>query len=86
MRPDQTAQNYLLDLGQLLTEYSVEAKKRWLAAKGSEGEAFESGYLMGLHRVITLMQQQAESFGLEPSEVGLGQIDERFFLDGRSEL
>ncbi len=86
MLHDQTAQNYLLDLGQLLTEYSVEAKRTWLAAKGSEREAFEAGYLMGLHRVITLMQQQADSFGLEPKDVGLSQIEEQFFFNDRSEL
>ena len=86
MRTNQTAENYLLDLGQLLTEYSVEAKRNWLNSSGTDKEQFESGYLMGLHRAITLMQQQADSFGLSQADVGLSKINEEFFFDHRSEL
>ena len=86
MHTNQTAKNYLLDLGQLLTEYSVEAKKNWLNSSGTDKEQFESGYLMGLHRAVTLMQQQAMSFGISQADLGLGKINEEFFFDHRSEL
>ncbi|ABK49614.1 hypothetical protein Shewana3_3391 [Shewanella sp. ANA-3] len=86
MHIDQTAKNYLLDLGNILSEYAVEAKVDALAKSETQGHDFAQGYLMGLHRVITLMQQQAEAFSLSLADVGLAKIDEDFFFDNRREL
>ena len=65
--PD-TYKYYLLDLGVLLKEMALEAKKR------QTGE-FEMGYVSCFHRVLTLMQQQAEAFGIPLKEIGLEGID-----------
>jgi hypothetical protein len=68
--------NYLYDLGLLIKEEALEAKKaRDQEEKGSEGYIFEEGYLMAFHRVISLMQQQAEAFGIPLEDLRLHDID-----------
>ena len=62
---------YLRDLGLMLREYAVEAKQRQVTAPGP----FADGYLSGFHRIVSLMQQQAEAFGLPPDAIGLAGID-----------
>ena len=64
-------QDYLLDLGILVKEIALEAKKE--ATKSSTDFAF--GYMAGFHRVVSLMQQQAEAFGIPLKEIGLDEID-----------
>ncbi len=66
------ADDYLRDLGQQLREYALQAKKQ--ADEGGRSD-FDCGYLSGFHRVISLMQQQAESFGISLVELGLDGID-----------
>lgn len=67
--------NYLHDLGILMKEYALEAKKKADASKGTESHLYETGYTMGFHRVISLMIQQAHSFGLKLEDLGLEGID-----------
>lgn len=62
--------NYLRDLGILIKEMALEAKKASYA-----GKSFDTGYLAGFHRVVSLMQQQAEGFGISLEDVGLDGID-----------
>ncbi|MCB2218092.1 hypothetical protein [Desulfofustis glycolicus] len=64
-------QDYLIDLSFLLKEMAIEAKK----ASDKEKTDFSVGYLSGFHRVISLMQQQAESFGIPLDILGLDGID-----------
>ena len=64
-------ENYLRDLCILLKEYALEAKRQ----SAIEGGEFESGYLAGYHRVISLMQQQAEAFGIPLEMLALDGID-----------
>ncbi len=64
-------QYYVSDLGKLLREYAFDAKKE-RDAKGSE---FELGKLLAYNQVISLMQHQAEVFGLPLEEMGLAGID-----------
>ena len=64
-------QNYLRDLGVLIKELSLEAKQE----AGEKGTDFSVGYLAGFHRVVSLMQQQAEAFGIPFKEIGLEGID-----------
>lgn len=68
---DEKYKNYLHDLGGLLKEYALEAKQD-LARNGTE---FSTGYVSGFHRVISLMQQQAEAFNISLAEIGLEEID-----------
>lgn len=63
--------DYLRDLGLMLREYAVEAKQRQASAPGP----FADGYLSGFHRVVSLMQQQADAFGLPQDAIGLAGID-----------
>lgn len=63
--------DYLLDLGVLLKEMALEAKARQAATDSD----FDTGYVAGFHRVVSLMQQQAESFGLSLEAIGLDGID-----------
>ena len=57
-------ENYLRDLGFEIKELALNAKKRRDTSKGTESEAYNNGYLMGFHRVVSLMQQQADAFGI----------------------
>lgn len=63
--------DYLCDLGLLIKEMAFEAKE---VCKKSPSE-FSFGYLAGFHRVVSLMQQQAEAFGISHEELGLSGID-----------
>lgn len=63
--------NYLRDLGTLIKEYALEAKEE----KEKSGSAFDTGYVAGFHRVVSLMQQQAEAFGISLGDIGLEGID-----------
>ncbi|MCG9739576.1 hypothetical protein L1D32_15540 [Shewanella insulae] len=72
--------NYLCDLGTITKDYAREAVDDYKAAKGTTSEEYKTGYMMGFHRFITLMQQQAESFDIQLKEIGLDDIDENEFL------
>jgi hypothetical protein len=63
--------DYLQDLGVLLREMAMEAKAR----QRETGTDFATGYMSGFHRVISLMQQQAEAFGIPLADIGLDGID-----------
>ena len=67
---------YLRDLGNLLKESALEAKKiSEKEAPGSEGFHFESGRLMAYYEVISLMQQQAQGFQIALEELDLHDIE-----------
>jgi len=77
---DEKYKNFLLGLGTLTTEYAKEAIADFLASKGSKDEQLKTGYMMGFHRFITLMQQQAEAFEIPLKELGIETITENDFL------
>lgn len=64
-------QSYCVSLGEPLKEYVIEAKRRKDNSIGSKEESFLTGYLCGIHRIITLMQQQAEAYDLPLNELGV---------------
>jgi len=68
---EQVYSDYLRDLGLLVREYALEAKRHQAEA----ATPFMDGYLSGFHRIVSLMQQQAEAFGLPPEAIGLDGID-----------
>ena len=74
MRENEAVTDYLTDLGQLLKEQALEAKRSKDSAQNDE-RAFELGRLMGYHEVISLMQQQATAFGIALEDVNLAGID-----------
>lgn len=72
MTPDPRA--YLLDLGSLLREEALKAKRDRDNASG-ESKSFEQGRLMGFYEVISLMQQQARAFNIPMGEIGLEDVE-----------
>ncbi|MES2072316.1 MAG: hypothetical protein V4488_18305 [Pseudomonadota bacterium] len=64
-------ENYLLDLGVLIKEMALDAKK---TATDCQTD-FAIGYMAGFHRVVSLMQQQAEAFGIPLEKLELNGID-----------
>jgi hypothetical protein len=59
--------------------FSQIVRDRIAQHRGSSGP-FERGYLLGLHRAVTLMQQTAEQFGVPADALGVADIDESEFL------
>lgn len=69
-----TSDEYLRDLGELIKERAREAKREKDTAEGTDRYDYELGRLMALHEVVSLMQQQAEAFGLDVSALALDDI------------
>lgn len=69
---EKSAQYYLLDLGTLLKAQAVTAKRE---SKADPTDSFALGRLMAYHEVISLMQQQAQAFGLPLESLNLNDID-----------
>jgi hypothetical protein len=65
---------YLRDLGFLLREAAVEAKRLADAAPEAE-RGFQTGRLMGYYEVISVMQNQAEAFQLPLAKLALDGLD-----------
>ncbi|MEW8658860.1 MAG: hypothetical protein AB2603_11085 [Candidatus Thiodiazotropha endolucinida] len=78
---DEKYRNYLSDIGDISKKYAREAIAEHNEAKGSEEEDYKTGYMMGFHRIITLMQQQAEAFDIPLEEIGLADINENDFFE-----
>jgi len=68
--------SYLITLGEVISQYAKEAKINKELSIGTKHEQFATGYLSGFHRIITLMQQQAEIFDIPLSELSLDGINE----------
>jgi hypothetical protein len=67
--------NYLHDLGILIKEIAINAKKREKEEQGVNEKSYNSGYLMGIQRIISLMQEQAEAFRIDLKAISLNDID-----------
>lgn len=65
-------ENYVLDLGVILREMALAAKEATTKDSATE---FDAGYMAGFHRVISLMQQQADAFQIPLASIGLEEID-----------
>jgi hypothetical protein len=65
MNDQEKFQNYLLDLAQLAKEYAMETVAERENHRGQPAQEFYDGYLLGFHRIISLMQQQALAFGID---------------------
>lgn len=67
-------ESYLRDLGTLITEMELDAKREKEAASGSERYDVALGRLTALHEVVSLRQQQAEAFGLDLPTLAIDDI------------
>ncbi|WP_347331326.1 hypothetical protein [Marinimicrobium locisalis] len=72
---DQLYRSYIYDLGTLLKQKAKDAKLGKEAAFDTNDADYKLGYLMAFHEVISLMQQQADSFGIERKVIGLEDIE-----------
>lgn len=70
-----TLKNYLGDLGFLLKEQALEAKQDKHKQQDELERAYYAGYLMAMHSVISLLQQQANSFGISRNLLRLDDIE-----------
>ncbi len=66
---------YLHDLGLLIKEMALKAKRDSDEPASDSDRGFNLGRLMALHEVVSLMQQQAEAFNISLAEIGLADID-----------
>jgi len=68
--------NYLVDLGFLVKERALESKvTKQGEQKDSSNYIYETGRLMAFNEMISIMQQQAEGFEIELSELNLEGIE-----------
>ena len=65
--------NYLYDLAVLLKEKAFEAKGS--KENDSAGKDYNLGRSMAFYEVISLMQQQAQAFGIPLNEIALADIN-----------
>ena len=73
--PDDKHRLYLRDLGLTIKQRALEAvKERDSEPQGSSGRAFQSGRVLALNEVISIMQQDAEGFGIPLADLQLGDI------------
>ncbi len=72
---NQAAARYLRDLGLLIKEKARHAQQEKNAAGGSEDYDLHLGRLMALQEVVSLMQEQAESFEIPLEQIGLDDVD-----------
>ncbi len=73
--PSDKYKHYISDLGAVLKQKAREAKTATEAAQDVGQADYELGTLMAYHEVISLMQQEADSFGIDRAVVGLDDID-----------
>lgn len=66
---------YLNDLGYLLKTIALEAKRNEKQSVKEEEKTYNAGYLMAMHRVISLMQQQCLGFHIDLDEINLKDIN-----------
>ena len=66
-----TYRHYVHDLGILVRDLAIAAKKMKDSALGGEDRTYATARLMALHEVVSLMQAQAAAFQLELKDIGL---------------
>lgn len=71
MAAPNSAQDFIRDLGQLLRERALDAKLDRDAAVDSADEDLKLGRLMAFYEVLSLIEEQADAFGLDRADVGL---------------
>ena len=67
---------FLYDLGPILKERAFQHKaNRDAAAPASEERLFNDGLVLGFNEVISILQQQADSFQIRRQDLRLEDID-----------
>ena len=66
---------YLSDLGALVKEKALNAKKEKVKTQESDDYNYSLGYLTAWMEVVSLLKDQAEAFEIEYTELGLDDIE-----------
>ena len=75
MKDDEKFKHYLFDLGRLVKEYALAAVEERQKQKELASQEFYDGYVLGFHRIVSLMQQHALAFGIELKDIQLEGIE-----------
>jgi len=68
--------HYLRDLGEIVKTRALETKEeRAREREGSATYEFQCGRLIAFNEVVSILQQQAEGFGISLKELNLDDID-----------
>ena len=73
-------EGYTYSRGEALREVITDAKRFKVSSVGTPTADYWSGYLMAFHRIVTLMQQHAESYELPAEATGVSDIEESYFV------
>ena len=74
MKDEERFKHYLLDLGRLIKESALTAVEEREKQRDPATQEFYNGYVLGFHRIVSLMQQQALAFGIELKDLQLDSI------------
>lgn len=69
--------SYLESLGEIITEYALDAKNKSINSKLGDERIFSEGYFSAFHRIVTLMKQHAELYDIAMHEIGMDQLQEK---------
>lgn len=75
MKDDEKFQHYLFDLGRLVKEHALAAVEEKQKQEDTTAQEFYDGYVLGFHRIVSLMQQHALAFGIELKDLQLEGIE-----------
>jgi hypothetical protein len=75
MKDDEAFKHYLFDLGGLIKEYALVAVAQRDKQNERAAQEFYDGYVQGFHRVVSLMQQQAQAFGIDLKDLQLEGVE-----------
>jgi hypothetical protein len=67
--------HYLFDLGRLVKEHALAAVAERQKQEDPASQEFYDGYVLGYHRVVSLMQQHALAFGIDLKDIQLEGIE-----------
>jgi hypothetical protein len=71
VKDDEKFKHYLFDLGRLVREYALAAVEERQKQEDTASLEFYDGYILGFHRIVSLMQQQAPAFEIELKDLQL---------------
>jgi hypothetical protein len=72
---DEKFKHCLFDLGRLVKEYALAAVEERQKQEDPASREFYNGYVLGFHRVVSLMQQHALAFGIALKDIQLEGIE-----------
>jgi hypothetical protein len=75
VKDNEKFKHYLFDLGRLVKEYALAAVAERQKQEDPASQEFYDGYVLGYHRVVSLMQQHALAFGIDLKDIQLEGIE-----------